>query len=221
MLLSNSFKGEGMVFNGFKIECDVNVTQAYRDKYNEPCICDECTLFREYFKSSYPTVTKQLEQFGIDVLRPLEIIDLGFNTRTSLREYMVYFSVKGQLPIDKIESKLEQLTIVLRNCTIADEAYDNTGMERPYFIVEVKSIFLKDTKSEFYEAIRCGREIEFNYRGKHYFESRHGSKRWHIYCEETKQHQYFTTADELVLNAKLEGENMNDVWEDITIDCIL
>lgn len=210
-----------MQFSGFEIECDVNATHSYYDKYNEPCMCSECTHFRKYFSTAYPNVINLLSQFGINVMFPIEIMDLGFTTRESMREYWVYFSAKGQLPIDKIESKLGEVPIILRNWNIADEAYCNTAMEKPYFIIEVQNIRLKDVKGEFHEAVSCGREIEFSYRSKHYFESRKGDKTWYIYCEETRETQYFTSSDELLLEAILDGRNINEIWEDIVIDCIL
>ena len=80
---------------------------------------------------------------------------------------------------------------------------------------------LENTKSEFYEAVKYGREIEFSYRGKHYFESRHGDTDWYIYCEETKKTQHFISSDELLRNTILDGKNINDIWEDIIIDYIL
>lgn len=80
---------------------------------------------------------------------------------------------------------------------------------------------LENTKSEFYEAVKYGREIEFSYKGKHYFESRHGDTDWYIYCEETKEKQHFSSSNKLLLNAILDGNNINDIWEDIIIDCIL
>lgn len=80
---------------------------------------------------------------------------------------------------------------------------------------------LENTKSEFYEAVKYGREIEFSYKGKHYFESRHGDNDWYIYCEETKEKQHFISSDELLRDTILDGENINDIWEDIIIDYIL
>ena len=210
-----------MEFGNFEIECDVDTTQAYHDKYNEQCECDECTHFRRHFNSTYPITAKMLMKFGINIMYPLEIMDFGFTTKESMREYCVYFSVKGNLPVDKIESNLGELPITLRNWNIANEAYGNTGMDVPYFIIEVSNIFLKDVKGEFYEAVNHGREIEFTYKDKHYFESRHGDNDWYIYCEETRIMQRFKSSDDLLLGTILDGESINNIWEDIMIDCIL
>lgn len=78
-----------------------------------------------------------------------------------------------------------------------------------------------DIKKEFVDAVLTGREIEFSYRGKHYFESRNSDSDWYIYCKETKNTQHFLAQHELIKNAILQGSNINEIWEYISIDCIL
>lgn len=128
---------------------------------------------------------------------------------------------KSHYPKDKIEMTISGTIIVLRNWNIADETYSNTGMEKPFFIFEILNIFVKDTKYEFYSSVKCGREIEFSYNGKNYFESRNSDTDWYIYCEETNISQHFISADELLKDAMLENLNINVLWNDIKIDYIL
>lgn len=71
-------------------------------------------------------------------------MDLGFNDENSKRAYCVYYSVKGKLPVDKIQLKIGEINIVLRNWNVAEESYSNTGMEKPYFIIEVLDLLIKD-----------------------------------------------------------------------------
>ncbi|KAF5076781.1 hypothetical protein [Anaerotignum sp.] len=78
-----------------------------------------------------------------------------------------------------------------------------------------------DTKQEFMDAVHMGREIEFSYCEQHYFESRHNENDWYIYHEETKYEQHFASAYDLLANTMLQGRNINDIWVQITIDCIL
>lgn len=78
-----------------------------------------------------------------------------------------------------------------------------------------------DIKQEFVDAVFTGREIEFSYCDKHYFESRNSDIDWYIYCEETKDIQHFLSSHELIKNAILQGSNINEIWEHISIDCIL
>ncbi len=138
-----------MNFNGYEIICDNETTNKYHDIYNEPCQCSECILFRKLFNIKYPEICKLLNDFGININFPLEIMDSGINENTFLREYTVYYSVKGELPVSKIESKINNVSITLRNWEIANEAYGNTGMEKPYFIIEIDNISLKDNQAAF------------------------------------------------------------------------
>lgn len=131
-----------MTLDNFGVYCDIETTQTYRDLYNQQCECKECRNFRRNFSLYYPKTVKILARFGIDIMYPLEIMDLGVDEYRDKREYSVYYSVKGQLPVKKIESKDSGVSITLRDWTIADESYSNTGMVAPYFIIEVSNVFL-------------------------------------------------------------------------------
>ncbi len=76
-------------------------------------------------------------------------------------------------------------------------------------------------KQEFINAVNTGREIEFSYNSQNYFESRTSQTNWYIYHEETKTYQYFKSSKELILNTILQDKNINDIWEEISINYIL
>lgn len=78
-----------------------------------------------------------------------------------------------------------------------------------------------DKKQTFTDAVYTGREIEFSYCGRHYFESRRSDTDWYIYCEETKGEQHFHSAADLLKNAILQNQNINNVWEEISIQYVL
>lgn len=207
--------------NGMDIIYDYDATNNYRDMYNEQCQCNECKNFRLKFSTCYPEIISFLKEYGIDVNYPLEIMDLGFNDEKIKREYSVFYSVKGKLPIDKIQVLVSNVRIVLRNWNISNESYSNTGMQKPYFIIEVLDLFIEDIKYEFYDSVKTGREIEFRYGGKKYFESHNSDIDWYIFCEETESSQHFKSADDLLEYAILGSQNINDLWHDIKIDYIL
>lgn len=209
-----------MIIQGYDVICDFEATNRYIDKYNEQCHCDECKNFRLNFKPHYPEVITFLEQFGINIDYPLEIMDLGFNDYNSKRQYSVYYSVKGELPIDRIQIKISETNIVLRNWNIADDTYSNTGMEKPYFIIEVSDLLIKDIKYEFYSALKMGREIEFQYNGKNYFVSRNNDEDWYVYCEETNKSQSFRSSEQLLKDAMLDEVNINELFNDMEINYI-
>lgn len=204
-----------------KIVFDKEYTATYRDVYHEQCNCELCILFRNHFPKEYPEVITFLSQFGIDSNFPIEICDIGINDTVLKREYMVYYDVKGSLPVPKIHMTIGEVDIIIRNDDIAQESYANTGMQSPFFVIELSGILLSDTKSIFSEAVEAGREIEFSYLGQHFFESRNHDHDWYIYCEETKASQNFSSAKELLEKTILQGCNLNTLWEQISIDCIL
>lgn len=200
---------------------DKEYTYKYRDKYNEQCDCEQCILFRSMFLNEYKEVVAFLSQYGVDIDFPLEIMDDGIDAKTLKRNYTVYYAVKGQLPKDKMSISISNIDITMRNDVVAKEAYSNTDMKPPYFVIELSNILLADNENAFKEAINTGREMEFSYNGQHFFESRNNNKEWYIYCEETKETQKFSSAQELIENAVLQGCNINELWENISLDCIL
>lgn len=121
------------------IHVDKDQTSTYRDMYNEPCECGACDMFREKFATQYSDLVTYLRQFGIDIDYPLEVMDFSTDEKgTVVRQYMVYYCVKGKLPVDKMNEKIGDVDLTLRNWNIADEAYAQTGMKPPYFIIELE-----------------------------------------------------------------------------------
>jgi len=203
------------------IVVDKEYTSTYRDKYNEQCDCQQCVLFRNQFSNKYQEVINFLSQYGVDVDFPLEIMDIGIDYKTLKRGYIVYYAVKGQLPKEKMSTNIGSVDITMRNDIIADEAYANTGMQAPFFIIELSNLAFADNENVFKEAVHTGREIEFSYNGQHFFESRNSDNDWYIYCEETKETQSFLSVQELIENTTLQGDNINELWGEISLDCIL
>lgn len=200
---------------------DKDYTNKYRDKYNAPCDCDECRLFRSEFTMHYPQVVEFLQGFGIDTGFPLEIMDNGINDNLLKREYTAYYAVKGELPSLRIDMEINDVAITMRNHIVANESYANTDIPSPFFIIELCDIFIPDNKTIFSDAVLLGREIEFSFNAKHYFESRKNENNWYVYCEETKEYQYFSSADEMIKDAIIEGNNINKIWRKISLNCIL
>lgn len=133
-----------MKFNLDKILIDKEFTNVYRDIYNAQCNCDDCQLFRDKFTRDFPEVSDYLRKFGINPMYPLEIMCFCSDEKCSKRSYLVYYAVKGKLSSDKIIMKINNCDIVLRDEKIANEAYANTAMPSPYFIIEVGEIYFNN-----------------------------------------------------------------------------
>ena len=121
---------------------DKKYTHTYRDSYNLQCECDACEIFRSTFQVQYPDVVTFLTQFGIDPIYPLEAMNFSDDDEEYTYQYCVYYCVKGKLPVDKMQKKIGEVNVTLRNWTIADEAYANTAMKQPYFIIELEGVII-------------------------------------------------------------------------------
>lgn len=53
--------------------------------------------------------------FEVDIHHPIEIMDLFFNTEKGKREYCIYYSIKGELPTDRIEIKKDGAIVIFKN----------------------------------------------------------------------------------------------------------
>lgn len=152
---------------------------------------------------------------------PLEIMDDGFDDVNLKRRYSAYYCVKGELSCDKIEDNIEGIHITLRNWSIADEAYSNTGMKSPYFTIELSEVFISDNIGLLTSAMKTGREIELHYKDKNYFISRNEMNNWYLYCEEIKITQTFSSIEDLLNNATFGSDAINSVLDELVVDYIL
>ena len=69
-------------------------------------------------------------------------------------------------------------------------------------------------------SLETGREMELSYNGLHYFES-HKDGQWSLYCEESKEIQYFVGWKALYEDAWFGDRLLRDVISDIVFDGIL
>ncbi|HEY4602258.1 MAG TPA: hypothetical protein VIG73_13410 [Cerasibacillus sp.] len=79
---------------------------------------------------------------------PLTAMDISGEEDSYKNEYVVYYSVKGKLPVDKMKDKIAEVDVTLRNFNVADEVYANTGMKEPYFIIELNRIIIYGDTSD-------------------------------------------------------------------------
>lgn len=127
---------------------DRKATNTYRDVYNEQCGCASCLLFYKDFETQYVDIVSYLRQFGIDINYPLTTMDISGEEDSYKNEYVIYYSVKGKLPVDKMKDKIAEVDVTLRNLNVADEVYANTGMKEPYFIIELNRIIIYGDTSD-------------------------------------------------------------------------
>ena len=121
---------------------NINETQSHLDMYNKPCECMLCRNYIETFSVVYPEAVEVLRQLCINIEYPLEIMDNFWNEQKDKRCYESYYSVKGELFEDKTILYDKDVVITLYTPGTKEPIYSNTGMEMPYFILEITNIQL-------------------------------------------------------------------------------
>jgi hypothetical protein len=136
-------------FGGAEILMDEDATRTYRDKYCNTCDCAYCRNFLKTFREFAPEAVRFLEQFDIEPDAPIEIMEYGRDeSKSSL--YSVYYAVKGELPVDSLEAKVDDLAVLLyRRDSRID--YSNTDMPNPCFILRMELLRLPWVLDESYE----------------------------------------------------------------------
>ena len=125
-----------------EIMYDFNFTNVYRDKYNKQCMCEECINFRTHFYNRYEEVALFINQFGININYPLEIVDCGIDDEKNKREYIAYYLVKGTLSTSQIHKKIENVDLIFFNPDEIKNKYSNSDMKKPYFIIEISKLYI-------------------------------------------------------------------------------
>ena len=119
---------------------DAQATSAYSDIYNKKCSCAWCRNYEETFVMHYPEVAAVLQTFGLHADRPTEIINLFWNDAGDKRLYSSFYSVKGELFEEQLMIYDKDAIVTLYRPDAKGLIYSNTGMEKPYFIIEVANV---------------------------------------------------------------------------------
>ena len=122
-----------------KLEFDREKTKLFYENY-EVCNCVYCRNFRKVISSSYSELVHFLEQFGIITGKPVEAFDYSWaddtkSKRLSQSIYSVYSSIDSEF-----EHELTQEIIL--HFLKSDKLFD-TGMAKPYFLIEVNNLKLE------------------------------------------------------------------------------
>ena len=135
----NPNKNNSSKFRGLKMKytVDIQATLDYNDLYNEPCPCTYCRNYEEAFPKTYPEVVEILKTFGIRVERPLEVMEWSWNDTKDKRKYSSFYSVKGELFQEELVIYDKDVMISLFHSDSNKPLYRNTGMKKPYFILEI------------------------------------------------------------------------------------
>lgn len=127
---------------GLDINFDYNFTKEYKFKYESQCDCAYCINYYKTFKEKYPKISKFLEEFGLGIEFPLEIMPLEYDKLANKMVYMSYYPVKGTIDKDESIVNLEGIEIRVFKGQDLNNPCPTPKMEEPYLIIEIFEIML-------------------------------------------------------------------------------
>lgn len=127
---------------GLDINFDYDITKEYRFKYEIQCDCAYCRNYYKTFKMNYPNTSGLLEELGLDIEFPLEIMPLEYNKLEDKMEYISYYPIKGSTNKDKLILNLDQAEIRVLKGSDTNNPCPNPKMKEPYLLIEIARIKL-------------------------------------------------------------------------------
>lgn len=124
------------------INFDCDLTKEYRFKYESQCDCAYCINYYKTFKEKYTKISKFLEQFGLDIEFPLEIMPLEYDKQYNKIRYISYYPIKGTMSKDKLILNLEGIEVRILRGSDLNNPCPNPKMKEPYLLVEISGIRL-------------------------------------------------------------------------------
>ena len=127
---------------GLDINFNYNTTKEYKFRYESQCDCAYCRNYYKTFKIKYIKTSKLLEDFGLFIDFPLEIMPLEYDKMNKEMEYISYYPVKGTIDEDSLILNLEELEVRILKGSDLNNPCPNPKMELPYLLIEISGIKL-------------------------------------------------------------------------------
>jgi len=67
-----------------KVSIDLKDTVKFYQTYNDVCRCEHCRNYYNKIQITYPKLDVFLKQYGVDILKPVEVIEYSFDDNTFL-----------------------------------------------------------------------------------------------------------------------------------------
>jgi len=127
---------------GLDINFDYDFTKEYRFKYESQCDCAYCINYYKTFKEKYPKTSKFLEEFGLGIGFPLEIMPLEYDKMDNEMGYTSYYPVKGTMDKDELILNSDGIEVRVFKGSDLNNPCPNPKMGEPYLIIEISEIRL-------------------------------------------------------------------------------
>lgn len=125
--------------NGWKFIFDKNKTSKYYENYSDLCQCESCKNFYKNVKFISDDIRSFIEQFGIDINKPIEQQSIIADKTKKIVENTVYYAVIGEaIALNYSNIPIGQSIVQI----IPKEISPNTDIPQPYFVFSVSDIWL-------------------------------------------------------------------------------
>lgn len=129
---------ESIKKDDWEFNVDIDITKEYYRTYSDLCECDGCKNFYQTIQSYSAELTAFLEQFGIDVEKPIEAMWFAVDKQSKMINYTAYYSIHGTATNGKYEIDFETINIVVQ----PPKNSPNTEMLEPYFVFQIFNLLL-------------------------------------------------------------------------------
>lgn len=133
---------------GWRFSFDKQATKQYYEELNDLCQCDMCRNFYLNVDKIPVDLRIFLEQFGIDVAKPIEQWSLTANKENRRVDNTIYYAVNGYATSpDEDEIEIGAVTVFVESPKPDDvvkcpEYTPNTEIPEPYFILIISNLWL-------------------------------------------------------------------------------
>ena len=163
--------------HGYIFHFDKANTANFYNAYDGICNCAKCRNYYETINDKSPELSQFLEQFGIDIAKPIKTWSSFAYNAENLADYVSYYAVNGFFKsTEGYEIDFGAVQIVV-NAPNKDDVIHNpefkttTEFAEPYFIFTINNLFLPWVVSEDINEFYPERVTLFN-RIKAFFKSR-------------------------------------------------
>lgn len=130
---------ETLQYRDWNFEYDKEATREYYTAHRDECPCAPCRNFHKNIKEMPAEVKTFLENFGVDIDRPIEQMWAIAYKEDNLVEQVAYYCVKGKAFSEEgYEIDIGSVQIVVH---LNEIGIPNHKMEEPCFVVSLHNMF--------------------------------------------------------------------------------
>jgi len=120
-----------------KVSIDLKDTVKFYQTYNDVCRCEHCRNYYNKIQITYPKLDVFLKQYGVDILKLVEVIEYSFDDDFEKR-YESFYVICGNLKEENALILDDDLEIKFLDRNDLFEIFVNEN----YFLIQVNGIRL-------------------------------------------------------------------------------